>query len=181
VEAIVLKPGLAAKLTAMKADRARLPVINRELEFLRYLKQNQPDYLDAMYIFAKTAPQGTRIDSLSMNRRGDVSLRATLRTPDQAVDFRSKLVESGFFSNVAVEEQAPAPDHRSLSLRMSAQIKPASDRLSLAILKGAEGNAEKSGTNAAPPKTPAKVPPPNHATSAPPAGSKSAKGGKPSH
>jgi hypothetical protein len=149
VEALVLEPGLSGKLAAIKADRARLPVIDRELDFLRYLRQNQPDYLDALYIFAKTAPPGTRFESLSMNRRGDVSLRATLRTPDQAVDFRSKLVESGFFSNVAVEEQVPAPNHHGLSLRMTARIKAASERLSLAILKDAQGTSGQAGAHAA--------------------------------
>ncbi len=167
VEALVLKPGLSGKLAAIKADRARLPVIDRELDFLRYLKQNQPDYLDALYIFAKTASPGTRFESLSMNRRGDVSLRATLRTPDQAVDFRSKLVESGFFSNVAVEEQVPAPNHQGLSLRMSAQIKPASERVSLAILKDTQGTSKKAATHPAPTnaalsKATAKPPPSHH-------------------
>ncbi len=175
VEALVLKPGLSGRLAALKADRARLPVIDRELDFLRYLKQNQPDYLDALYIFAKTAPPGTRFDSLSMNRRGDVSLRAKLRTPDQAVDFRSKLVESGFFSNVAVEEQVPAPNHQGLSLRMSAQIKPASERLSLAILKGAQAPGKKASTNAASSKASAKSHPARPASAKPTAPT----GGKP--
>ena len=122
-EALLLKPFLARKLTKLKAEKVRLTTIDRELEFLQSLKQTQPPYLDALYTFAKSAPQGAKIDSLTMNRRGDVSLRGSMRTADQVTDFRSKLIGSGFFSTVAVEEQAPTPDRQKLNVRITAQWK----------------------------------------------------------
>jgi Tfp pilus assembly PilM family ATPase len=133
LEAPLFKGRLARRLKAIQADRGRLVVIDRDLDFLRHLKQNQPPYLDALFLLAKAAPPGTKIDSLSMNRRGDLSLRGSLKDGQQVVAFRSKLIDSGFFANVAVEEQAPAPDRQKVTVRISAQWKPANDRLSLAI------------------------------------------------
>ena len=115
-----------------------MTTIDRELDFLRYLKQSQPPYLDALFVLAKAAPQGARFDSLSMNRRGDLSLRGSMKDSQQVVGFRSKLIDSGFFANVAVEEQTPTPDRQKLTVRISAQWKPAGERASLAIGPTAE-------------------------------------------
>jgi Tfp pilus assembly PilM family ATPase len=137
-EALLLKSRLSRKLAAVQADKARLATIDRELDFLRYLKENQPPYLDALFLLAKAAPQGAKLDSLSMNRRGDLSLRGSMKDSQQVVGFRSKLIESGFFANVAVEEQTPTPDRQKLTVRISAQWKPASARGSLAVGPTAE-------------------------------------------
>src|SRR5262249_38011750 len=66
VEAFLLKGVLAKKVTALRAEAVRLPVIDSELEFLQNLKQSQPPYLDALYLFAKSAPSGSRIESVNM-------------------------------------------------------------------------------------------------------------------
>jgi Tfp pilus assembly PilM family ATPase len=137
-EALLLKSRVTRKLAAIQTDKARLVTIDRELDFLRYLKENQPPYLDALFVLAKAAPQGARFDSLSMNRRGDLSLRGSMKDSQQVIGFRSKLIESGFFANVAVEEQTPTPDRQKLTVRMSAQWKPASARAALAIGPTAE-------------------------------------------
>lgn len=133
VEAIVLKPLLARKFAALKADTGRLAAIDDELNFLQYLKQNQPPYLDALYICAKSAPQGARFDSTTMNRRGEVSLRGSMRTADQVSEFRSKLIASGFFSSVSVEDQSPTPDRQKVNVRISAQWRAVNERQVLKI------------------------------------------------
>ena len=130
-EALLLKPFLARKLAKLNAEKVRLTTIDRELEFLQSLKQSQPPYLDALYTFAKSAPQGAKIDSVTMNRRGDVSLRGSMRDAAQVTDFRTKLIGSGFFSSVAVEEQAPTPDRQKLNVRITAQWKPVEARAGL--------------------------------------------------
>ena len=157
-EALLLKPFLARKLSALTADKGRLAVIDRELEFLQSLKQTQPPYLDAMYILAKSTPQGGKIDSLTMNRRGDVSLRGSLRDATQVTDFRTKLIGSGFFANVAVEEQSPTPDRQKLNLRISAQWKSVEARAGLTngptadeIEKAKTGGKDTKGGGAMPP------------------------------
>jgi hypothetical protein len=125
IEAMFLKTHLTRRLTSMKADKGRLATIDRELEFLRYLKQNQPPYLDALFILARSAPPGAQLNSISFNRRGDVALRGSMQNPQIVADFRSKLIDSGLFSAVAVEEQTPTPDRQKVNVRIGAQWKPA--------------------------------------------------------
>ena len=128
-EALLLKPFLKRKLSSLSMETNRLAMIDRELEFLQSLKQNQPPYLDAIYLFSKLAPQGSKIESLTMNRRGEVSLRGSMRDATQVTDFRTKLIGSGFFANIAVEEQSPGQGK--LNVRMSATWKPPEARAGL--------------------------------------------------
>jgi Tfp pilus assembly PilM family ATPase len=131
-EALLLKPRLANRLAAIKADQARLATLDRELGFLRYLKQNQPPYLEALFVLAKAAAPGSKLDLVSLNRRGDVALRGFMRDSQQVLDLRSKLIDSGFFSSVTVEEQTPTPDRQRVLVRISAQWKPIGTRESRA-------------------------------------------------
>ena len=131
-EALLLKSRLAGKLAAIRQEKGKLATVDRELEFLRYLKQSQPAYLDLMFILAKAAPPGTRFDTLSMNRRGELSVRGSIKDSQQLAEFRSKLLDSGCFTNVVVEEQTPTPDRQKLTVRMSGQWDAASGRDGLA-------------------------------------------------
>jgi hypothetical protein len=126
-EAMLLKPFLEKKLAALQADRGRLAAIDQELDFLKFLKQSQPPYLDAIYLLARSAPQGTRLENLTLGRHQEISMRLKLGNSQQVVDFRSKLIDSGWFANVMVEEQTPSPD-RHVSVRMTAALKPAESR-----------------------------------------------------
>lgn len=127
-EAFLLKPGLSKKMAEIKAFRAKLPQIDQELSFLNYIKTNQPPCLDAMAVIASAVPPGARLESLAMSRRGDLSLRITLSPPQQSIEFRSKLMDSGFFSTVVLEEQTPTQDKQKLKVRLSAQWKPFATR-----------------------------------------------------
>jgi Tfp pilus assembly PilM family ATPase len=127
-DVVTNQPRLARKLASMKAFRENLPNIERELAFLQYLKTNQPVYIDAISVIANSIGGGTRLDTLSISRSGDISLRATMRDAQQVMDFRSKLLDSGFFSSVVVEEQTPsASDKQKLTVRMSGQWKLGSE------------------------------------------------------
>ena len=170
-EALLLKPHLAKKVAAFKAEAVRLKVIDRELDFLRDLKQSQPPYLDALYIFSKSVPPGTHFDSLSLNSHGVVSLRCAFRDGQQVADFRTKLIDSGFFANVTVEEQTPTPDHQRVNVRITAQEKPTAQLLSLAVGPTADEIA-KDG-KPAPPGAPPRVS--SAAPGTPPASKKEAK------
>jgi len=109
----------------MKPETARFATIDRELDFLQYLEQSEPPYVDALLVLAKAAPPGTRFDSVSMNRRGEVSLRGSLQNGQQVAELRSKLIDSGFFASVGIEDQSPTPDRQKVTVRMSAQWKSA--------------------------------------------------------
>ena len=138
-----MKSGLSRRLAALKVEKLRLPEIDRELRFLQYLKDNQPPYLEALAIVANAAQPGTRFDSVSMNRRGDLSLRGFMRDSQQVLDFRSKLISSGFFSTVVVEEQNPI-DRQKVILRISAQWKTTPGRESLSIAPPVAGPGRES-------------------------------------
>ena len=127
-EAVFQKARLVKKISEIRDYREKLPKVDRELGFFQYLKTNQPPYLDPIFVMANAAPPGARIESLSLNRRGDLSLRASMKDSQQVVDFRAKLISSGYFTSVVVDEQTPAPDRQKLVVRMTGQWKPTSDR-----------------------------------------------------
>lgn len=145
-EALLLKGHLAKKVAAMQTGQGTMSAIDHEFGFLRYLKQNEPPYLDALYLFAKAAPRGTRFDSTSMNRRGEITLRGSMHDGQQVTDFRSKLMDTGFFERVTVEEQVPTPDHQKVNIRITALWKPFDKRAGLAIGPTRE-EIEKAKTN----------------------------------
>jgi type IV pilus assembly protein PilM len=127
-QAFLLKPFLAKKLVRIRAEKGRLATIDRELTFLQYLKNTQPPYLDALTVLANAAPPGTRLDSLSLSRRGELALKGNMGNAQQVVDFRAKLIKSAFFSAVTVEEETPSPDRQRMTVRILAQCKPAGAR-----------------------------------------------------
>jgi len=146
-EALLFKGHLSKKIAALKTGQDKLGVIDQEYNFLRYLKQGSPPYLDAVYLFAKSAPQGAHFDSVSMTRRGDISLRGNLGNAQQVTDFRAKLMDSGFFERVTVEEQAPAQGgQQKLNIRITAQWKTVDKRVGLAFGPTKE-EIEKAKTN----------------------------------
>jgi len=122
-EPFIQKPRLERKLAQSKAFREKLPAIDRELAFLEYLQTNQPPYLDLVSTIASAASPGSRIDSLSINRRTDISIKASMRDSQQVAQFRSKLIDSGLFSAVVVEEQTPAPDGQKVTVRIVGEWK----------------------------------------------------------
>lgn len=134
LEAFLFHPGLAARVASVKAKQDRMRIIDRQADFFRYLKQNQMAHLDTLLVLGKSAPPGARIDSMNLNRKGELALRISMRQPPEVVAFRNKLEESGFFSSVVLEEQNPSPDRQKIQVRIAAQLKPAADRASLKIL-----------------------------------------------
>lgn len=133
-EALINRPRLQRQLAALEKDRARLGEIDRRLEFVQHLADNQPPYLDATYVIANAAPPGTRLDSFTMNRRGEVSLAGAVQQPQQVGELRTRLVESRFFSSVVVEEQAMAqPGGGRVTFRITAQWKAAAEREALQL------------------------------------------------
>ncbi len=130
-EALLLQPALARRIATLKTESTQLTTIDRELSFLQYLEQNQAPHLDAAFVIAQGTPPGARIETLNMNRQGEVSLSGWLRDPNQLGDFRLKLVNSGFFSTVVVEDQSPTPDRQRINFRINARWKDAAERAAL--------------------------------------------------
>jgi len=150
-EALLLKPLLGLKLASFKKQRQQFAsVVEPELRFLQSLKQTQPPYLDVIYLFSQSAAPGSHLDSLTINQHGDIAIKAAMQNAQQVTDFRAKLIASGFFANITVEEQTPIQNQQRVSVRMSAQWKPSAGRAALKIGPSPEeiGKAN-SKTNAA--------------------------------
>jgi hypothetical protein len=134
VEAVLGRPLLKRRLAALEKDRARLSEIDRRLEFVDQLAGNQPPYIEALYVIANAAPQGAKIDSVSMNRRGELSLSGYTQMPQQAVELRTRLVDSKYFSTVVLEEQTPIQGGpQRVNLRITAQWKGPAEREALQL------------------------------------------------
>lgn len=166
-EAVVRQPRLSGRLAQVNSQRAGLPSLDREASFLEYLETNQPPFLDTVWLVANAAPRGARLDSLAMTRRGDFSLRGSMANAEEAAEFRRKLVDSGYFTSVVLDEQAPTPDRQKVTFRLTVQLKPHSQRPSLpAALAGKEtgsgktpGGATNSAAGAPGPRSAEKAPP----------------------
>lgn len=164
-EAWIQRPRLAERVEAVKSKQGQLRMIDREVEFLRYLRTNQTAHLETLLVLGRCAPNGARIDSFHLNRKGELALRISMRQPPEAVEFRRKLVNSGFFQDVVVEEQSPSPDRQKLLVRLSAVLRPASLRENLPILGtnepagGGTGPGGPGGPPGMPPGMPMGMPP----------------------
>jgi hypothetical protein len=123
-EALIFRARLSNKLAALASYRATLPKIEREFNFLNYIKTNQPPYLDTLTLLALSAPPGTKIENISMVRHSDLSVRGSTGNAEGPGALRSKLIDSGFFSRVVVDEQAPSSDGQKVTFRLSAQVRP---------------------------------------------------------
>ena len=66
-----------------------------------------------------------------MSRHPEISLRLKMPNSQMVTDFRAKLIDSGWFTNVMVEEQAMSPDRR-MGVRMTAELRPAEFRKPIA-------------------------------------------------
>ena len=123
-DAFVFRSALSRRMAEITTYRNTLPKVERELGFLNFIKTNQPAYLDTIAVIASAAPPGSRLDQLSLARRGDLSLRGSMQDPQGPETFRSKLIASGFFSKVVVEEQVAIQNPRKVNFRISAILKP---------------------------------------------------------
>lgn len=121
-EAFKKAPELSAALHSFTNQLERLDQIDQELSFLQHLEANQPPYIDVLSVLAHSAPNGMEIETLNMARNRELSMRGLLRNPNQAVEFRSQLVATGFFDSIRLEEQAPGPN-RKFVIRIQARFK----------------------------------------------------------
>jgi len=159
-EAILFKPLLARKLAAFKVQRQQfVSVVWPELHFLQSFKQNEPPYLDAIYLISKAAEPGTHLDSLTLNQHGEITLKAAMQSAQQVMDFRAKLIDSGFFANIIVEEQTTIQNQPRVNVRMTAQWKPTGSRAAVKVVPSPVSTGKTNSPDApAMPAMPDKIP-----------------------
>jgi hypothetical protein len=121
---LVRLAGRRARLEEARALRATLPSLDRELGFLELVEKSQVDYLEALAALSQSLPQGTVLEGLAMNRQGEVSLQGKSASFEAANDLRGRLVKTGWFSHVVLQEQAPSKEEGRVDFRMAARIRP---------------------------------------------------------
>ncbi len=117
-------PGLQARLNEMQKLRDSLPKIDRELSFLSHLDSRRGRHLGALTLIAESAPPGMFLEVLTMNRAEEISLRGNVGSREEAAGLRSKLLQSGWFREVVIEEQTPTKDQKRVEFRVTARLKP---------------------------------------------------------
>jgi Tfp pilus assembly PilM family ATPase len=113
-----------ARLEEARTLRASLPNLDRELGFLEFVEKSQVDYLEALTALSQSIPQGTVLDALTMSRQGEVSIQGKATSFEGANDLRARLVKTGWFSHVVLQDQAPSKQEGRVDFRMSARIRP---------------------------------------------------------
>ncbi len=131
LEPILFKAHLTKRLDQIHAEEARLGTLDNELSFFQFLRKTQPPALDLVGLIVQSAPGGANFESWSLTRAGELSLRGKMGNGTDVTDFRAKLMDSGWFYSVVVDEQTQQPDRR-VNVRMTAMLKPADLRRPLA-------------------------------------------------
>jgi len=128
VETSLKRSHLSKAIDQVRDYRQSLPLIDQQLGFLQYLQTNRQPYLRIMAAVAESASPGMQLESISLNRRGDLLLRGTVQGQQPSTEFRTKLVESGAFTSVVLEEQSPGQGQRKITFRIAARWDPESVR-----------------------------------------------------
>ena len=163
---IVRKARVSATIADLEARRAKLPKVDKEAAFLNFIHTNQPNYLEIVNALASAAQPGMKLDSLTISRRGELALRGSSQGGAQAATtLRSKMIDSGYFASVVIDEQTPnQQNQQQVNFRMTALVRPEAERKIAAAAKatGKSGTTNKSGVTApnATSPAPSEMPPP---------------------
>jgi len=139
-EPMLRRAQLTRTIADISAARAKLPKVDREVAFLQYIKTNQPAYIDIIAAMAGAAQPGTKFEAVSISRHGELSLRGTAQGAQAAGTLRAKMFESGYFSNVVLDEQTPGQNNQ-VTFRMTGLLRSEAER------KLPPPKAESNGTN----------------------------------
>ena len=164
---IVRKARVSATIADLEARRAKLPKVDKEAAFLNFIHTNQPNYLEIVNALASAAQPGMKLDALTISRRGELALRGSSQGGAQAATtLRSKMIDSGYFASVVIDEQTPnQQNQQQVNFRMTALVRPESERKIAVAAKatGKTGTTNKSGATtptAMSSPAPSEMPPP---------------------
>jgi hypothetical protein len=127
-EPIVRRGRVLKAMSELQSIQSKLPKVDRELAFLQFIKTNQPSYVEVVGVLAGSVQPGTTFDGLTINRRGETSIRGKAQNGQAVGSFRTKMIDSGFFSNVVIDEQTPGQNNQNVTFRMTAQLWPEGQR-----------------------------------------------------
>jgi hypothetical protein len=161
-EPIIRKARLESTIAALQARQAKLPKIDREAGFLNYIHNNQPDYLDIVGALAGITAPGMKVDAMTISRRGEFSMRGSAQGAQAVTTLRSKMIDSGYFASVVIDEQTPnQQNQQQVSFRLSAQVRPEPERKAAAAAKPKPDKNAATNKVSAPSPGPGFSPPPD--------------------
>jgi hypothetical protein len=127
-EPIIRRGQVTKAMTELQAIQSKLPKVDRELAFLQFIKTNQPNYVEVIGTLANSVQGGTTFDGLTINRKGETLIRGKAQNGQAVGSLRTKMIDSGFFSNVTIDEQTPGQNNQNVTFRMTAQLWPEGQR-----------------------------------------------------
>lgn len=129
------------RMEALQGAETDFPSIDRELAFLKHVQTSQPPVLDLLAVVADAIPKGALVDSMTLDRRGHLNIQSTMPKHLQPTVIRTKLLESGIFSEIVIEEQTPIENNQKLKVRIQARF-PAGKRISSPFLRDLDKKAK---------------------------------------
>ncbi len=143
IEPALRSSGLDAQLKQFNEQKSQLPELDRELSFMEHVAQKSLPYMDLISLLAAQTVPGFQLETLDMGSDRQIQIRGALPQNAQPEDLRAKLLSSGWFEQVVLDEQTPDKNKRNLTIRISLTVKPPLRRpaLSEAVL-GIESDTE---------------------------------------
>ena len=115
---------LEQRIAQMRTELDLLPSRERELGFLQTLQARRVPYFDIVTAIGTLAPPGTHLDTVSLDRTGDVAFRCRVPKNELVNPYRERLATSGWFRDLVLEEQTASKDKKmpGIIVRISAQL-----------------------------------------------------------
>ena len=123
IEPTLRSSSLDAKLKQFNEQKSQLPELDRELSFMEHMAEKSLPYMDLISLLAAQTVPGFQLETLDMGSDRQIQLRGALPQNAQPEDLRAKLLSSGWFERVVLDEQTPDKNKRNLTIRMSLTVK----------------------------------------------------------
>ena len=115
---------IEGQIAGRRHELDALPSIEAELAFLKRLKGAREDarWLDVLAAIARSAPEGARVETVSLQRSGELGMEGVIGSAEQANGFRRKLLVSGELTHVVLEELGV--EEKKVRFRLQARVAP---------------------------------------------------------
>ena len=114
--------GLRDHISRTEAALDALPPMGKDLDFMATLDRSRVPVLEVLTVFGRVAPPEAVLQDFTLDARGQVSLKVQLK-PTEVNDLRTRLTQSGWFSDVILQDLKRAPK-RKVIIRLTARMTP---------------------------------------------------------
>ena len=114
--------GLRDHIARTEAALDALPPIGKDLDFMATLDRSRVPVLEVLTVFGRVAPPEAVLQDFTLDARGLVGLKVQLK-PGEVNGLRTRLTQSGWFSDVILQDLKRAPK-RKVIIRLTARMTP---------------------------------------------------------